>query len=66
MMDPGASVLMTAFFAALLVHAWIGLRVVMMDYVHPVALRIGLLVLLGVSLIAMAVWVVGILWVGRG
>ena len=66
MMGPGASVLMTVFFAALLAHAWIGLRVVMVDYVHPVALRTGLLVLLGVSLTAMAVWVVRILWVGHG
>jgi succinate dehydrogenase / fumarate reductase, membrane anchor subunit len=65
MTSPGVSVVSGVFFAALLAHAWIGLRVVMMDYVHPVALHIGLLALLGFGLIAMAVWVVRILWVGH-
>ena len=60
-MSPGVSVVSAVFFAALLAHAWIGLRVVIMDYVHPAASRVGLLVLLGFGLVAMAVWIVRIL-----
>ena len=61
MTSSGVSIATVVFFAALLAHAWIGLRVVMMDYVHPVAFRVALLVLLGVGLVAMAAWVVRIL-----
>jgi succinate dehydrogenase / fumarate reductase membrane anchor subunit len=64
--SPGVSVFTTVFFAALLAHAWIGLRVVMMDYVHPIAVRVGLLVLVGFGLIAMAAWVVRILFLRHG
>jgi succinate dehydrogenase / fumarate reductase membrane anchor subunit len=42
----GVSILMTVFFAALLAHAWVGLRVVVMDYVHAIALQVGMLFLL--------------------
>jgi len=31
------------FFIALLIHAWVGVRDVIMDYVHPVAVRLLLL-----------------------
>jgi succinate dehydrogenase / fumarate reductase, membrane anchor subunit len=49
--------------AALLVHAWIGLREVMMDYVQAMRLRLPLLFLfLIASLIALA-WAAHILWV---
>jgi succinate dehydrogenase hydrophobic membrane anchor protein len=30
------------FFAALLYHAWIGMRDIVMDYVKPTAIRLGL------------------------
>ena len=45
------------FFFALLLHAWIGLRDVMMDYVQPLPLRIALLALLGFALVGLALWV---------
>lgn len=38
------------FFAALLAHAWIGLRDVILDYVHPVPLRLGALGLVAAAL----------------
>ena len=56
------SIVTTAFFAALLAHAWVGLRDVILDYVHAIAVRVGLLVLLGFGLTALALWVVRILW----
>ncbi len=43
----GMRVAIALFVAALLLHAWVGLRDVAMDYVHPLALRIALLALVG-------------------
>ena len=59
---PGVRVATALFFAALLVHAWIGLRDVLMDYVQPIAVRVALLALTGFGLTAIGVWVVRILW----
>jgi len=55
-----------AFFAALLAHAWVGVRDVLIDYVHAMAIRAALLGLVGLSLTAMGVWVVRILWTRYG
>jgi succinate dehydrogenase / fumarate reductase membrane anchor subunit len=54
----------SVFFAALLLHAWVGIRDVLMDYVHPLAWRISALTLLAFSLTAIAAWVVRILLMG--
>ena len=66
MMSSAMSIGTGVFFAALLAHAWIGLRDVIMDYVHAIAFRTGLLVLVGFGLTAIGVWVVRILWVRHG
>lgn len=65
-MSPAISVATLVFFAALLVHAWVGIRDVVMDYVRPVALRFAALALLGLCLLAIAAWVGRILLTGRG
>ncbi len=44
------------FFVALLLHTWVGIRDVIIDYIHPVGLRFSLLVLVVISLVAMGVW----------
>lgn len=49
------------FFTALLLHAWVGLRDIVMDYVHPLALRIAVLTLIGAGLAALAARIVLIL-----
>jgi succinate dehydrogenase membrane anchor subunit len=56
------SIVTGVFFAALLAHAWVGLRVVLMDYVHATAFRVGLLMLLGLGLAILEAWVIRILW----
>ena len=66
MRNPGISVATLVFFTALLLHAWVGVRDVVMDYVHPLALRVSALALLGFSLMAIAAWVVRILLTGYG
>ena len=44
------------FFAALLVHSWVGARDILMDYVRPLGLRLGLLVGVGLALAALGLW----------
>jgi succinate dehydrogenase / fumarate reductase, membrane anchor subunit len=61
-MSSSVRIVTAVFFAALLAHAWVGLRDVIMDYIHAIAFRVGLLVLLGFGLTALGVWVIRILW----
>jgi len=63
MMDSTISITTSAFFAALLSHAWVGLRDVILDYIPSVALRVGLLVMLASALVAAAAVVVHIFWI---
>lgn len=59
---PGVSVAMFLFFAALLAHAWVGLRDVTLDYVKPLAARVGVLALIALALIGAGTWIFRILW----
>ena len=61
-MGTGVRLATAVFFAALLAHAWVGLRDVLMDYVHAIAVRGGLLGLAAFGLTAIGAWVLGILW----
>ena len=47
---------------ALLYHVWVGMRNVLMDYIKPVALRLGLQVFAIVWLVASAGWAIQVLW----
>jgi succinate dehydrogenase / fumarate reductase membrane anchor subunit len=50
------------FFAALLYHAWIGMRDIFMDYVKPMGLRLTLQFAVVVALLSYLVWAASILW----
>lgn len=50
------------FLAAMLLHAWIGLREVCIDYVHPLVLRLGLYFAFATLYLACLAWGVDILW----
>ncbi len=50
------------FFASLFLHAWVGMRDILMDYVKPVGLRLALEVVVIVLLLACMAWAVEILW----
>ncbi|MDD5330990.1 MAG: succinate dehydrogenase, hydrophobic membrane anchor protein [Sulfuricella sp.] len=50
------------FLLSLYLHAWVGVRDILMDYVHPVALRLAAEVLAILVLVAYAAWSVQILW----
>ena len=66
MMSSGVSMATAVFFVALLAHAWVGVRDVIIDYIHPAAFRAWAFALLGIGLAAMGVWVMLVLWLRRG
>jgi succinate dehydrogenase / fumarate reductase membrane anchor subunit len=65
-LSPSVSVVSFVFFAALLAHAWVGLRDVIMDYIDGVAARMFVLALLAGGLLALGGWTARILLSGRG
>lgn len=50
------------FFVSLFWHAWIGMRDILMDYVKPTAVRLGLEIVVAVLLAGYAGWAIQILW----
>lgn len=64
--SPVVSITVLVFCAALLAHMWVGLRDVILDYVKPVAVRVGALALLPLGLIGLGAWVIRILWRAHG
>jgi succinate dehydrogenase / fumarate reductase, membrane anchor subunit len=50
------------FVASVLIHAWIGVRNVLMDYVKPTGLRLSLQVAVILALAGYAGWAMQILW----
>ena len=59
---PGVSIAFLLFFAAMLSHAWVGVRDVILDYVHPAAVRAGSLAAWGLALMVIAAWALRILF----
>ncbi|HHH36696.1 MAG TPA: succinate dehydrogenase, hydrophobic membrane anchor protein [Gammaproteobacteria bacterium] len=54
--SPWPLLAMALFFLALSIHAWVGVRDVIIDYVHPAGLRLLLLCGLGVVLLGSLLW----------
>ena len=55
--------LATMFFvAALLYHAWVGMRDIVMDYVKPTGIRLALEAVIGGALLFQLIWAASILW----
>ena len=65
MAQPSTTVTGLLFFGALLIHAWIGLRDVVIDYVPVFSLRLTVLSLLGTGLLAAAIWVTKVMLVSH-
>lgn len=53
---PGMNLFTLGFFLALIWHAWIGVRDVVVDYVHPVWIRLAVLSFFGIGFLLCAVW----------
>ena len=55
--------LATRFFvAALLYHAWVGMRDIVMDYAKSTGMRLGLQTIIGGALFFQLIWAASILW----
>jgi succinate dehydrogenase / fumarate reductase, membrane anchor subunit len=50
------------FVSALLYHAWVGMRDILMDYLKPVWLRLGMQFAVGAVLLGYLIWAASILW----
>jgi succinate dehydrogenase / fumarate reductase membrane anchor subunit len=50
------------FFAALLYHAWVGMRDILMDYIRATGVRLTAQVAVGVMLLFYLIWSASILW----
>jgi len=50
------------FLFSLFLHAWLGMRDIFMDYIHPTLIRLGLHTLVILALVAYAAWAIQILW----
>ena len=49
------------FYISLLLHAWVGMRDVVMDYIHPLPIRLTVLAMIGATLLLFAFWSLAIL-----
>ncbi len=61
----GVSIAACVFSLALLAHAWVGVRDVVMDYVHPIAVRVLVLAFVSIGLLGIGAWTIRILWLGQ-
>lgn len=50
------------FLASLILHTWVGMRNILMDYVKPVGMRLSLQIGVVLVLAVYAAWAVQILW----
>lgn len=60
--SPGFAVFAALFWASVLVHAWLGMQSVWIDYVRPAGLRLVMHALTGFGLLVLAFWAAQILW----
>lgn len=58
---PLNSILIYIGFLMLFMHAWVGIKDVIMDYIHPLVIRSLALMLIGLGLLACLVWLSRIL-----
>ena len=60
--SPITNILVLLFFIAIMVHAWIGIRDIVIDYVHFAIVRLIILILLMTTLMGMTIWTTYILF----
>jgi succinate dehydrogenase / fumarate reductase membrane anchor subunit len=60
--QPLISLALALGLVSLLLHAWVGVRDIFFDYVHPFGLRLSLLVLTAFGLLACGLWGLQILF----
>ncbi len=60
--QPVVAIATLLFFFFILIHAWVGIRDVLLDYIHLQALRFSILMVLALGLLTMGIWVSMILF----
>ncbi len=65
-LSPVIAISWILFFVSLLAHAWVGIRDVVVDYVHTFWIRLTILALIAFYLIAMMIWVLRFLLLHAG
>lgn len=60
--NPWARFASLLFFLSLYLHAWIGVRDILMDYIKPAVIRLAAEVLTILALVVYTAWSVQILW----
>ena len=63
---PAVVIAGAGFVLALVLHGWVGVRDIILDYIHPLGLRLLLLALSGALLAASGLWAVRLLLVNAG
>jgi len=64
--SPVVTITWILFFVSLFAHAWVGIRDVLIDYVHSFAIRSLLLSVLVIYLMAMMFWILKVLLINIG
>lgn len=59
--SPGVTVTGMLFFIAVLLHAWVGVRDILIDYVHHAGLRLGAMTGVALILLGSGIWAAKIL-----
>lgn len=54
--NPAMGIATLLFVLSVLMHAWVGVRDVLLDYVKPIAVRSSLLALVALGLVACGLW----------
>lgn len=62
MAAPFVSLVTALFFSAMLLHAWVGIRDVVIDYVGALFARVALLAVTGLGLAGAGLWVLKVLY----
>ncbi|OBS10721.1 succinate dehydrogenase, hydrophobic membrane anchor protein [Acidihalobacter prosperus] len=64
--QPLLQLALALFMIMLLAHAWVGARDVIVDYVRPIGLRLGLLAVVALFLLGCGLWAARILLLASG
>ncbi len=66
LVHPVMSIATAGFILAMLAHGWVGMRDVILDYVHVLSVRLLLLILVGLTLVASGLWALRVLLLAAG
>ncbi|MDH3559464.1 MAG: succinate dehydrogenase, hydrophobic membrane anchor protein [Gammaproteobacteria bacterium] len=66
LVHPVMSIATAGFILAMLAHGWVGMRDVILDYVHGLGVRLLLLTLIALTLVACGLWALRVLLLAAG